>query len=308
MCGATIRAAFGAEQPNDATAAAERAVTEAHVDGRAALVARTAAWRSSTLDVVGFHGQTIMHRPERRFTWQIGDGAALARATGVKVVNDLRSADVAAGGQGAPLVPVYHAALARDLPRPLAVVNIGGVGNVTWIGADGSLLAFDTGPGNAPIDDWCARRAGLRFDRDGALAALGQGRPRARRALQRASLLRGEAAQVARSRRLQRFMGGRAERCRRRGDADARHGARHRARGASLSRRRRAMGDLRRRRAQSDPAEGDRRGDARQGGDGRQPRLERRCARGAGLRLPGRALAARPAAQLSRERPARHVR
>jgi anhydro-N-acetylmuramic acid kinase len=92
----------------------------------------------------------------------------------VKVVSDLRIADVKAGGQGAPLVPVYHAALAHELPKPLAVVNIGGVGNVTWIGADGSLLAFDTGPGNGPIDDWCARRAGLRFDRDGALAASGK--------------------------------------------------------------------------------------------------------------------------------------
>jgi len=90
------------------------------------------------------------------------------------VVDDLRGADVAAGGQGAPLVPVYHAALVRDLPRPIAVVNVGGVANVTWIGADDSLLAFDTGPGNGPIDDWCARRAGLRFDKDGALAATGR--------------------------------------------------------------------------------------------------------------------------------------
>lgn len=122
---------------------------------------------------MGFHGQTITHRPEKRFTWQIGDGAALARALGVRVVNDLRTEDVAAGGQGAPLVPVYHAALAAGLPRPLAVVNIGGVGNVTWIGDDDSLLAFDTGPGNGPIDDWCARRAGQRYDKDGALAAAG---------------------------------------------------------------------------------------------------------------------------------------
>ena len=127
----------------------------------------------SSLDVVGFHGQTITHRPERRFTWQIGDGAALASALGVKVVNGLRTADVEAGGQGAPLVPVYHAALAHGLPKPLAVVNIGGVANVTWIGSRDELLAFDTGPGNAPIDDWCARRAGLRFDSDGALAASG---------------------------------------------------------------------------------------------------------------------------------------
>lgn len=168
-----IRTAFGAEQPNAATAAAERAVTEAHVEA-VTRWSRESGTALSTLDVVGFHGQTITHRPERRFTWQVGDGAALARATGVKVVSDLRIADVKEGGQGAPLVPIYHAALARDLPRPLAVVNIGGVGNVTWIGADGSLLAFDTGPGNGPIDDWCMRRAGLRFDRDGALAGSGK--------------------------------------------------------------------------------------------------------------------------------------
>lgn len=168
-----IRTAFGAEEPNDATAAAEQAVTEAHVDA-VKRWSRQSGTALSMVDVLGFHGQTITHRPERHFTWQVGDGAMLARATGVKVVSDLRIADVKAGGQGAPLVPIYHAALARELPRPLAVVNIGGVGNVTWIGADGSLLAFDTGPGNGPIDDWCARRAGLRFDRDGALAALGK--------------------------------------------------------------------------------------------------------------------------------------
>jgi anhydro-N-acetylmuramic acid kinase len=168
-----IRAAFGAEQPSEATVSAERAVTEAHV-------AAVAEWSSthdiplSSIDVVGFHGQTITHRPERRFTWQIGDGALLGRSLGVRVVNDLRSADVAAGGQGAPLVPVFHAALVQDLPRPLAVVNIGGVANVTWIGEGDALLAFDTGPGNGPLDDWCARRAGQRFDRDGSLAASGK--------------------------------------------------------------------------------------------------------------------------------------
>jgi anhydro-N-acetylmuramic acid kinase len=168
-----IRAAFGAEQPNEATAAAGQAVTEAHADA-VRRWSRETGTALSTLDVVGFHGQTITHRPEKHFTWQIGDGAALAKALGVRVVNDLRGADVLAGGQGAPLVPIYHAALVRDLPRPLAVLNIGGVANVTWIGADGTLLAFDTGPGNGPIDDWCARRAGRRFDEDGALAASGK--------------------------------------------------------------------------------------------------------------------------------------
>ncbi len=168
-----IRAAFGAETTNEATRLAEQAVTEAHLDA-------VRRWSSeygidlSELDLVGFHGQTITHRPEKRFTWQIGDGAMLAKELGVRVVNDLRGADVTAGGQGAPLVPVYHAALVRDLGRPVAVVNVGGVANVTWVGADGSLLAFDTGPGNGPIDDWCARRAGTRFDTDGALAASGK--------------------------------------------------------------------------------------------------------------------------------------
>lgn len=169
----TIRAAFGAEQASEATRAADRAVTDMHVEA----VHRWSAEHgvaTASLDVVGFHGQTITHRPEKRFTWQIGDGSVLAKALGVRVVNDLRIADVKAGGQGAPLVPVYHAALARELARPLAVVNVGGVANVTWIGRDGALLAFDTGPGNGPIDDWCARRAGQRFDRDGALAAAGK--------------------------------------------------------------------------------------------------------------------------------------
>jgi anhydro-N-acetylmuramic acid kinase len=176
-----IRAAFGAEQPNAATAAAEQAVTEAHADA-VRLWSRETGTVLSTLDVVGFHGQTITHRPEKHFTWQIGDGAALAKTLGVRVVNDLRGADVLAGGQGAPLVPIYHAALVRDLPRPLAVMNIGGVANVTWIGVDDTLLAFDTGPGNGPIDDWCARRAGRRFDEDGALAASGKvDRPRLER-------------------------------------------------------------------------------------------------------------------------------
>jgi anhydro-N-acetylmuramic acid kinase len=168
-----IRAAFGADRANEATQAAERLVTETHV-AAVRQWAETTATPLSSLDIVGFHGQTITHRPDEHFTWQIGNGAALAHALGIQVVNDLRSADVAAGGQGAPLVPIYHAALARDLHKPLAIVNVGGVANVTWIGTDGALLAFDTGPGNGPIDDWCARRAGVRFDRDGALAASGK--------------------------------------------------------------------------------------------------------------------------------------
>ncbi len=125
------------------------------------------------VDVIGFHGHTILHRPDQRRTWQIGDGAALARALGIPVVNDFRSMDVAGGGQGAPLVPVFHRALAEALPRPLAVLNLGGVGNVTWIGEGGHLVAFDTGPANAPIDDWLARHTGQAADFDGRLARGG---------------------------------------------------------------------------------------------------------------------------------------
>ncbi len=124
-------------------------------------------------DLIGFHGQTILHQPDRRRTWQIGDAAGLARATNTAVAFDFRSADVAAGGEGAPLVPVYHQALAAGLEKPLAVLNIGGVGNVTWIGAHGGLLAFDTGPGNGPLDDWAARHSNLPIDADGALSAAG---------------------------------------------------------------------------------------------------------------------------------------
>jgi anhydro-N-acetylmuramic acid kinase len=145
--------------------AVARAVTLHHVDAVRAL--------GVAADLIGFHGQTILHRPATRRTWQIGDADLLARETGMRVAHDFRSADVAAGGQGAPLVPVYHAALAAGLARPLAVLNIGGVANVTYIGADGALLACDTGPGNALLDDFCWRHLGEPMDRDGRLAAAG---------------------------------------------------------------------------------------------------------------------------------------
>jgi len=131
--------------------------------------------QAAAIDVVGFHGQTVIHRPERRLTVQLGDGAALARATGIAVVHDMRARDVSLGGQGAPLVPVYHRALASRLPqRPVAFVNIGGVANVTWVGADGALVAFDTGPGNALIDDWMKLHTGATRDEGGALALAGE--------------------------------------------------------------------------------------------------------------------------------------
>ena len=126
------------------------------------------------VDVVGFHGHTILHRPAERRTWQLGDGALLARLLRLDVVGDFRSADVATGGEGAPLAPLFHAALARALPKPLAVLNIGGVANVTRIGEAVRILAFDTGPGNALIDDWVHRHTGAAADTDGALARAGR--------------------------------------------------------------------------------------------------------------------------------------
>ena len=157
--------------PDDASVADCAArLTACHAEAVAGLVAEVGA----RPDLIGFHGQTILHRPAERRSWQIGDPAALARASGVPVAFDFRGDDVAAGGQGAPLAPALHAALAADLPRPLAVLNLGGVGNVTWIGADFTLVAFDTGPGNGPLDDWVMRRAGMPFDRDGALARAGR--------------------------------------------------------------------------------------------------------------------------------------
>lgn len=154
-------------------AAVERELTERHAEAVLRFIGNHAL-QPSAVDIVGFHGQTVLHRPERRLTVQIGDGSLLARLTGIDVVDDLRAADCAAGGQGAPMVPIYHWALASAIPeRPIAVLNIGGVANVTWIGRDGALVAFDTGPGNALMDDWALRHTGFPIDTDGALARSG---------------------------------------------------------------------------------------------------------------------------------------
>lgn len=163
----------GRDERPGVLAGAEAALTEWH----AAAVEKFAednALSLSDVDVIGFHGQTVLHRPMERLTVQLGLGEGLARRLGRPVIFDLRAADVAAGGQGAPLVPVYHRALAAGLgERPAAFLNIGGVANMTWIGAGGELVAFDTGPGNALINDWCRRFTGEAFDRDGRLAAGG---------------------------------------------------------------------------------------------------------------------------------------
>ncbi|MEJ0012581.1 MAG: anhydro-N-acetylmuramic acid kinase [Bauldia sp.] len=161
-----------AERP-PALAKAERIVTDAHAAAAELLLRQNPAMK---IELVGFHGQTVFHAPERGMTVQIGDGPALAKHLGVPVVHDLRANDVAAGGQGAPLVPVYHRALfvRTRFSGSMAIVNIGGVANITRIGADGSLAAGDTGPGNALIDDFVRARTGRAMDAGGTLAAAGR--------------------------------------------------------------------------------------------------------------------------------------
>ncbi len=171
---AVLRAGLGHWPGSPAAAAAAAVVEAAHLE-----LLRGFA----PVDLLGFHGQTLSHDPGGRGTFQAGSGERLAAALGLPVAWDFRSADVAAGGQGAPLAPAYHAALARRLGGTAAVafLNLGGVGNLSWIDpaaadplAAEALLAFDTGPANAPLDDLMATRRGDRFDRDGALARAGE--------------------------------------------------------------------------------------------------------------------------------------
>ncbi|HWP26279.1 MAG TPA: anhydro-N-acetylmuramic acid kinase [Xanthobacteraceae bacterium] len=156
-------------------AEAEALVTRAHAEAVERLLAD---YRLSPqdIDVVGFPGQTVIHRPEQHLTVQIGDGRALARRLGIAVVYDFRAADIAAGGQGAPLTPVFHCALVKTIhrPPPVAVLNIGGVANLTYVDRDLDPLACDTGPGNALIDDFMRARTGAPYDLDGAAAARGK--------------------------------------------------------------------------------------------------------------------------------------
>lgn len=161
-----IRAAFGTWHGQAPAAAA--VVESAH----AAVLARF-----SGAEVIGFHGQTLAHDPKNRRTHQVGDGHLLARGLGVPVVYDFRTMDVELGGQGAPLVPYFHLACAQylGLDQPVAFLNLGGVGNLTWVDpVAGQVLAFDTGPANAPINDAMQIRLNLPQDQNGALAATGR--------------------------------------------------------------------------------------------------------------------------------------
>lgn len=154
---------------------AETFVTEAHAEAVERFLAENDL-KPSDIDVIGFHGQTVIHRPDHRISVQIGDGQALATRLGIPVVSDLRRADVEAGGQGAPLVPVFHKALAEasGFTGPVGILNIGGVANATLIDSKGGVIAFDTGPGNALIDEWMQEREGKNLDDGGRTAARGR--------------------------------------------------------------------------------------------------------------------------------------
>lgn len=125
-------------------------------------------------DVVGFHGHTVLHLPQEGFTYQLGSGQMLADRLQTRVVNRFGNADMAAGGQGAPLTPSFYAALVNECEKPVAVLNIGGISEITWLGNNGEMLAFDIGPGNAPVNDWVGRHGGMHMDYNGKLAITGQ--------------------------------------------------------------------------------------------------------------------------------------
>lgn len=150
----------------------EQEITLRHVDAVKQLLNATTT-ASTDIDLIGFHGHTIRHVPDQSLTWQIGDASLLSEKTGIRVVSDFRRRDMAAGGQGAPLAPLYHAALLpTEIDYPVCVLNLGGVGNLTYLnGSD--LIAGDTGPGCGLLDQWCVDQIGTPFDRDGKLASQG---------------------------------------------------------------------------------------------------------------------------------------
>lgn len=162
------------ERPGD-LADIERELTLRHGEAVRAFLAENAL-KPSDVDVIGFHGQTVLHRPNLALTVQLGDGALLARETGIDVVCDMRANDMVHGGQGAPLIPAYHAALAAGLPdvsgRAVVFVNIGGISNLTFIGSE--IVAFDSGPGNTLIDQWVEAHAGIPYDQGGMIASEGR--------------------------------------------------------------------------------------------------------------------------------------
>lgn len=155
---------------------AEGVINRLHLDAINEIISINQLQKND-IEVIGFHGQTLLHNPEKGWSWQIGDGRELADNTGIKVINDFRRFDVENGGQGAPLVPIFHRALLPngETDFPIALLNIGGVANLTWFsGRDpNDMVAFDTGPGNALLDDWIRKHSDLPFDKDGQVSSKG---------------------------------------------------------------------------------------------------------------------------------------
>ncbi len=167
-----VASVLGEKSMSTETEEAERRITKAHIKLARRLLEENGL-TPGDVDLIGFHGQTITHDPENGFTWQLGDGKVFANEIGIPVVYDFRSADVASGGEGAPFAPIYHVAIAKDAGLPAIVLNLGGVGNMTFVSEDDAPIAFDTGPGNALIDDWMQHNNAGLFDEGGALSAQG---------------------------------------------------------------------------------------------------------------------------------------
>lgn len=164
------------ERPGNLSEAEER-ITSLHVDAVKVFLSQNQI-AAEEVDVLGFHGQTVLHRPDEALTVQLGDGAKLATETGIVTVYDMRANDMEFSGQGAPLVPIYHKALSQNLSEefaaltPVVFVNIGGISNITYVGEE--LIAFDAGPGNALIDQWVQAQVGISHDQGGMIAAEGK--------------------------------------------------------------------------------------------------------------------------------------
>ncbi|MBQ9731703.1 MAG: anhydro-N-acetylmuramic acid kinase [Alphaproteobacteria bacterium] len=155
--------------PNNEQKRLSNELTEFHTQ----IVKEIQSSDTSKIDLIGFHGHTIVHKPEEHFILDIGDGQMLANSTGIKTVSRFRQSDILSGGQGAPLSSVYHQALSVSLPKPVVFVDIGGISSLTWIGNNGEMLSFDIGPGNNIINDWVLKHSGQHMDYNGTLAALG---------------------------------------------------------------------------------------------------------------------------------------
>jgi anhydro-N-acetylmuramic acid kinase len=168
---------LGQSAPTDQTKAIEQELTDRHIEVIKDFM-KDFDLSADDIDLIGFHGQTIYHNPLEKKTWQIGDAQKMANHLGIDVVGDFRIQDVESGGQGAPLVPIFHLALASQLQCqfPICMLNIGGVANVTYIPNENpeEMVAFDTGPGNALLDDWCLRYFQKAYDENGSISKKGK--------------------------------------------------------------------------------------------------------------------------------------